>query len=116
MRNFKNSVQLIGRIGNELELKEVSEGKKVLRLSLATNDTYKNAQGEKITETQWHNVVVWGKPAEVLYKYSAKGAEIGIEGKLVTRSYEDKTGNKKYVTEVVANDVMLLSSASHQQQ
>lgn len=110
MRNFKNSVQLIGRIGNDLELKQVGEEKKVLRLSLATSDSYKNAQGERITETQWHQVVVWGKPAEVLYKYSHKGAEIGIEGKLITRSYEDKQGMKKYVTEVLANDVVLLGS------
>jgi single-strand DNA-binding protein len=111
MRNFRNSVQLIGRIGNDLELKEVGDGKKLLKLSLATNDTYKNAQGEKVTETQWHNVVVWGKPAEVLYKYSHKGAEIGVEGKLVTRSYEDKQGMKRYITEVLANDVALLGKS-----
>ncbi|MDG1041095.1 MAG: single-stranded DNA-binding protein, partial [Polaribacter sp.] len=75
-----------------------------------TNETYKNAQGEKVTDTQWHNVVAWNKTAEIIEKYLQKGSEVAIEGKLTSRSYEDKDGNKKYITEVVCNELLMLGN------
>jgi single-strand DNA-binding protein len=78
------------------------------RFSVATNESYRNAKGEKITETQWHNLVAWGKVAEIVEKYLAKGKEVMIEGKLVNRSYNDKDGNKKFITEVQVNEILML--------
>lgn len=78
------------------------------RFSMATNETYRNAKGEKVTETQWHNVVAWGKVAELAEKYLAKGSEVAIEGKLINRSYTDKEGVKKYITEVQLKELLLL--------
>jgi single-strand DNA-binding protein len=77
-------------------------------LTIATNDSYKNEKGEKVEQTEWHKVVAWGKTAEIIEKYVTKGKEIAIEGKLTHRSYDDKNGEKRYITEVVANDVLLL--------
>ncbi|RZJ30766.1 MAG: single-stranded DNA-binding protein, partial [Flavobacterium sp.] len=77
-------------------------------LNIATNESYKNHEGEKVTETQWHNVIAWGKTAEIIEKYLTKGKEIAVEGKLTHRSFEDKNGDKKYYTEVVANELLLL--------
>ena len=79
------------------------------KFSIATNESYKNAQGEKVTDTQWHNVVAWGKTASLVEKYLQKGKEIAIEGKLTTRSWEDKEGMKRYTTEVVCNELLMLS-------
>jgi single-strand DNA-binding protein len=109
MNTLKNKVQLIGNLGNAPEVKTLEGGNKLARLSLATNETYKNAKGEKITETQWHNVIAWGKTAEIVEKYLTKGAEVLVEGKLVNRNYTDKDGNKRYVTEVQANELLMLS-------
>ncbi len=109
MNNLKNKVQLIGNLGNAPEVKAVNGGTKLARMSLATNETYRNAKGEKVTETQWHTIVAWGKTAEFVEKYFTKGIEVMVEGKLVSRSYNDKDGNKKYITEVEANDVLILS-------
>jgi single-strand DNA-binding protein len=95
MNNVKNKVQLIGNLGNAPEIKILDGGKKLARISLATNETYKNAKGEKITETQWHNVIAWDKTAEIMEKYFTKGLEVLIEGKLVNHNYTDKEGNKK---------------------
>ena len=78
------------------------------RFSIATNETYRNAKGEKITETQWHNIIAWGKVAEIAEKYLTKGKEVMLEGKLVSRSYTDKDGNKKYSTEVQVNELLML--------
>ena len=78
------------------------------RFSMATNETYRNAKGEKVTETQWHTVVAWGKVAELAEKYLAKGSEVAIEGKLINRNYTDKDGVKKYITEVQLNELLLL--------
>ena len=109
MNNVKNKVQLIGNLGNAPEVKVLDGGKKLARLSLATNETYKNAKGEKITETQWHNVIAWDKAAEIVEKYFTKGLEVLIEGKLVTRSYTDKEGIKRYTTEVQASELLILT-------
>jgi single-strand DNA-binding protein len=108
MYALKNKVQLIGNLGNAPEIKSISGGKKMARFSMATNETYRNAKGEKITETQWHNVVAWGKVAELAEKYLSKGSEIAIEGKLINRNYTDKDGSKKYITEVQLNELLML--------
>jgi single-strand DNA-binding protein len=108
MNAMKNRVQLIGNVGNDPEIKNLEGGKKVANLTIATNDSYKNEKGEKVEQTEWHKVVAWGKTAEIIEKYVTKGKEIAIEGKLTHRGYEDKTGEKRYITEVVANDILLL--------
>lgn len=109
MKGIKNKVQLIGHLGQSPEVQILEDGKKVAHLNLATNETYKNAKGEKVTDTQWHNVVAWGKLAEICEKYIGKGSEIAIEGKLVNRNYTDKQGIKRYSTEIHANELLILS-------
>ena len=86
------------------------QGKKLAKFSIATNESYKNQQGERVTDTQWHNVVAWGKTAEIIEEYVTKGKEVAVEGKLTTRSYDDKEGNKRYMTEVVCNELLMLGS------
>lgn len=108
MNALRNRVQLIGHLGNDPEIKNFDSGKKLAQLTLATNEVYKNDKGEKVEETQWHKVVAWGKHAEIIEKYASKGKELAIEGKLVHRNYDDKNGEKRYVTEVVVNDLLLL--------
>lgn len=108
MYALKNKVQLIGNLGAAPEVKTLSGGKKMARFSMATNETYRNAKGEKVEETQWHNIVAWGKVAEIAEKYLAKGSEVAIEGKLINRSYTDKDGVKKYITEVQLNELLML--------
>jgi len=110
MNTLRNKVQLIGNLGNAPEIITLDSGKKLAKFSIATNDTYKNAQGEKVQDTQWHNVIAWNKTAEIVEKYLEKGKEVAIEGKLTTRSYDDKDGNKRYVTEVVCNELLMLGS------
>lgn len=107
MKSLRNSVQLIGNIGKDPEVKSFEKNKKA-SFSIATNESYKNQKGEKIEETQWHNVVVWGKLADVVEKYLKKGAEVAIEGKLVHRSYETASGEKRYITEINVNDLLML--------
>lgn len=110
MNSLRNRVQLIGNPGMDPEIKNLDNGNKLAKFSLATNEHYKNAKGEKLTDTQWHNVVAWGKAAELVEKFVRKGKEVGVEGKLVTRSYETKEGEKRYVTEVVLNEFLLLQN------
>lgn len=108
MNALRNKVQLIGHVGNDPEIKNFETGKKLANLTVATNETYKNEKGEKVEETQWHRVTAWGRTAELIEKYVTKGKEIVIEGKLVHRSYDDKNGEKRYTTEVVVNELLLL--------
>jgi single-strand DNA-binding protein len=108
MNTLRNRVQLIGNLGTNPELKELNKGAKVARLSLATNETYKNNKGEKVTETFWHNLVAWGKTAEIADKILKKGCEVAIEGKLINRSYEAKDGTTRYITEVQISEIVLL--------
>ncbi len=108
MSTLKNKVQLIGHVGNDPEIKTFDGGKKLAKLSIATNESYKNEKGEKVEETQWHNLVAWGKTAEIIEKYVVKGKEIAIEGKLTHKSYEDKNGEKRYITEVVIDELLML--------
>ena len=108
MNAMRNKVQLIGHVGQEPEIKTFDGGKKVVNFTLATNEVYKNEKGEKVEQTEWHKISAWGKVADIIEKYVTKGKEIAIEGKLTHRSYDDKNGEKRYVTEVVANDIILL--------
>uniref|UniRef100_UPI003F6A3E94 single-stranded DNA-binding protein n=1 Tax=Polaribacter sp. TaxID=1920175 RepID=UPI003F6A3E94 len=101
MSTLRNKVQLIGNLGNAPEIITLDSGKKLAKFSLATNENYKNAKGEKVTDTQWHNIVAWNKTADIIEKYLEKGNEVAIEGKLTSRSYETKEGDKRYVTEIV---------------
>lgn len=108
MNALRNRVQLIGNLGTEPEIITLESGKKLAKFSIATNETYKNAEGEKVTDTQWHNVVAWNKTAEIIEKYVQKGNEIVVDGKLTSRSYETKEGEKRYITEVVCNELLML--------
>src|SRR5690606_15104884 len=110
MNNLKNKVQLIGNLGNAPEIINLESGKKLAKFSVATNESYRNTKGEWVQETQWHNLVAWGKTAEIAEKYLNKGTEVAIEGKLTNKSYEDKNGVKKYITEVVVNELLMLGS------
>ncbi len=110
MSTIRNKVQLIGNVGNDPQITQLENGKKVSRFSLATNESYRTAKGEKVERTDWHNVVVWGRPVEVIERYVTKGKQIAIEGKLTSRSYIDKDGNERYITEVIANDFVLLGA------
>ncbi len=101
---------MIGNLGNAPEVKTTESGKKLARFSVATNESYRNAKGEKVTETTWHNLVAWGKVAEIAEKYLTKGKEVAVEGKLINRSYTDKEGNKKYITEVEVNELLMFGS------
>jgi single-strand DNA-binding protein len=110
MTNLRNNVQLIGNLGSAPELKELANGGKMARLSLATNESYKNKKGETIKETQWHSLVAWNNQAELAEKYLEKGKEVCISGKLNNRSYEDSNGVTRYITEIVVTDILLLGS------
>ena len=112
MYALKNKVQLIGNLGNAPEVRSTEAGKKLVRFSVATNEQYKNAKGERVTETQWHNLIAWGKVAEIAEKFLAKGTEVAIEGKLINRNYMDKEGNKKYITEIQVTELLLLGKAT----
>ena len=108
MNSLKNRVQLIGHLGAKVDLKQLESGKYLGHGSLATNENYKTQKGDRVEETIWHNLVIWDKLAENLAKYTDKGSEIAVEGKLTNRSYTDKNGDKKFITEVVVSDFLLL--------
>ncbi len=110
MSTLKNKVQLIGNVGQDPQITVLDSGKKVTRFSLATNEHYKNSKGEKMQNTYWHNMVAWGKIAEVIEKHVTRGKEIAIEGKLTSRSYQTKEGEKRYITDVVINEVLFMGS------
>lgn len=108
MTNLRNRVQLIGNLGMAPEIFEFDGGKKKARLSIATNETYKNQKGKLVKETQWHNVIAWGKTAEIVESYLEKGSEVCISGKLTSRTYDDKDGNKKFISEIVMSELLML--------
>jgi single-strand DNA-binding protein len=108
MNALRNKVQLIGNLGQDPEIVNLDNGGKLAKFSVATNEIYKNSKGEKVTDTQWHNVVAWGKTAEIVENYLAKGNEVAVEGKLVHRSYENKEGEKRYITEIKCNELVML--------
>lgn len=107
MMNIKNRVQLIGHLGASPEVKSLN-GNKLAKFTIATSEYYTNKKGEKVTETQWHNIVIWGKLADIAERYLEKGSQVVIDGKLTTRNYTDKEGSKKYFTEIIANELLLL--------
>ena len=108
MNTLRNKVQLIGNLGNDPEIINLESGRTLAKFSIATNESYKNADGEKVTDTQWHNVIAWGKTAEIIEKFVTKGKEVAVTGKLTSRSYETKEGEKRYITEVVCSELLML--------
>jgi single-strand DNA-binding protein len=110
MYALKNKVQLIGNLGNSPEVRTFDGGRKMARFSMATNESYRNAQGERVTDTQWHNLIAWGKLADIAERFLIKGKEVAVEGKLINRSYNDKEGNKRFVTEIQVNELLLLGT------
>jgi single-strand DNA-binding protein len=108
MNSLKNRVTLIGNLGQDPEIKTTETGKKVTNFTLATDDGYKNSDGQKVSETTWHNIVAWNGLAEIAGKYLKKGRQVAVEGRIVYRTYEDKKGATKYITEIVLNDLILL--------
>jgi len=110
MNALKNRVQLIGNLGMDPETKTLDSGKKLVKFTLATSESFKNAEGKKVEETTWHNIVAWNGLADIAGKYLKKGHQVAIEGKIVYRTYEDKNKVTKYFTEIVANDLLMLKS------
>lgn len=108
MGNLRNSVRLVGHLGADPEIKVINEHKKLAKVIMATNDSHKNDKGEKIEETQWHNLIMWDGLANIAETYLRKGAEVSVEGKLTTRHYSDNDGVKKYVTEIVVSELLML--------
>ena len=109
MTTLKNNVRLVGNLGFDPEVREIAKGRKVARMSVATNDTYRNANGEYVTDTQWHTVVAWGATAAQVERLLRKGTSVNLEGRLVHRTYQTKEGTKRHVTEVVLNDFHVLA-------
>lgn len=114
MNQLRNQVQLIGRLGRDPEVKHLENNRMLAKFPLATTEVYRNEQGAKVTDTQWHNVVIWGKLAKVAEDYLHKGREVALKGKLTYRMYEDKDGEKKYFTEIVAYDLVLLGGPTRE--
>ena len=110
MNRLNNSVNLIGNLGMDPEVKMLEGGKTFARFSLATSSFYKNASGERVSDAQWHNVVAWGKTAEIVQKFLKKGSKVVIEGRLNNRQYQASSGEKKYITEVVVNELLMLNN------
>lgn len=108
MSDLKNRVTLIGNVGGDPEVKTFDSKARLAKFSLATNETYQNSKGEKVSETQWHNIVAWNSLAGLIEKHVNKGSFIVLEGKLVNRSYTDKEGDKRYITEVIASSLNFL--------
>jgi single-strand DNA-binding protein len=110
MNTLRNQVQLIGNLGSDPEIKTFESGKKQTKLKIATNESYRDADGKKVENTEWHTVIFWGNPIEIIEKYLQKGKEVAISGKLTYRDYEDKDGVKRYITEIVGNELVLLGN------
>lgn len=108
MQNLRNRVQLIGRLGQNPETRTLTSGKTMTTFSIATSDSYRNANGDKVEDTQWHNIIAWGKVGEIAGEYLTKGQEVAVEGKLTHRSYETKEGDKRYITEINLNEMLML--------
>ena len=108
MNVLKNNVQLIGRLGNNPEIKTFDSGKRMATFSLATNDVYKDSGGNRVEDTQWHNIVVWGNKVEVVERYLEKGIEVALSGKLTYRNYEVE-GQKRYTTEIKLAEFLMMS-------
>ena len=107
-----NKVILVGNVGKDPETRYLEGGTAVCSFSLATSETYKNREGEKVTNTEWHNVVLWRGLAEVAEKYVRKGSQLFIEGRIRSRSWDDRDGNKRYTTEIVGDNMQMLGKRS----
>ena len=114
MNSLRNRVNLIGNLGQDPEIKTLENGKKVTKFTLATSDDFKNAEGQKIKETTWHNVVAWNGTADVAARFLKKGGQVAVEGRIVYRNYEDKNGVTRYVTEIVIHDLLFLQPRKEQ--
>ena len=110
MQSLKNSVRLVGHLGMDPEVKSFDNNRKLAKLSLATNESYKNDKGERITDTQWHNLILWNAQAKLAADYLKKGDEVAIEGKIANRNYTDKDGIKRYVSEIVVNEFLKIGA------
>lgn len=108
MNALRNSVRLIGHLGDDPKVKKLESGKKVANFTIATNETYRDANGDKRSEATWHRLVAWERQAEIIENYVKKGSEIAIEGKLTNRSFDGKNGEKQYITEIIVNSILLL--------
>ncbi|WP_167608857.1 single-stranded DNA-binding protein [Maribellus sediminis] len=113
MNALRNSVRLLGHLGDDPKVRKLDSGKTVAHFTIATNEIYRDSRGEKQSETTWHRLVAWGKQAEIAEKYLKKGSEVSIEGKLTNRSWEDKNGEKQYMTEIVVNSMLLLDKVAN---
>lgn len=109
MKNLRNTVRLIGNVGVDPEVKTMSSGKTMARFPLATSESYTNKEGDRVFDTTWHNIVAWGNTAKLVEKICKKGYKIAVEGQIKNRSYEGQTGEKKYITEIIANELMVIS-------
>ena len=109
MNNLRNNVQLIGNLGKDVEFKQLDNGNAIARVTIATKEIYKKKNGNSHIETQWHQLVGWGKVAEIMNVLLKKGKEVAVKGKLTHRSYDDKDGYKRFRTEVVVNEFMLMN-------
>ncbi len=110
-----NKVILVGNLGKDPEIKHFESGKSKTTVSLATTETYKNKMGERVTNTEWHNVIFWSPLSDIVHQYLKKGSKLYVEGKITNRSYEDKEGNTRYITEVVGRDMVMLDSKNTRQ-
>ncbi len=108
MNALRNSVRLIGHLGDNPKVRKLESGKTVANFNIATNEIYRDSNGQKQSETTWHRLVAWGKQAEIVENYVKKGSEIAIDGRITNRSYEDKNGEKHYITEVLVNSLLML--------
>lgn len=110
MSSIRNRIQLIGNLGADPEIKAMEGGRKLAKFSVATNEIYRNQEGDLVTETQWHRLIAWGRTAEVAEEFLKKGSEVAVDGKIQTRSYTDSEGEQKYLTEVVVNELLMTGS------
>lgn len=109
MNNLRNSIQLIGNLGKDVEVKTLNNGKQFAKVTMATKEIYQSAAGEKVVDTQWHNLVAWGKTAENMNVFLKKGKEVCVTGKLRHRNYEDKNGIKRNVSEIHVNEFLMIN-------
>lgn len=112
--NIRNSVQLVGNIGADIQLMSFENGSKKVKLTLATNELFTNGKGEKVKSTEWHTLIAWGKTAEQMANTVQKGSEVSVQGRLANRSFVDKNGVTKYVTEVIVNDFFKIAKKQEQ--
>ena len=115
MNELKNSVRLIGRVGNEPQVKKLGNGRTVVNFSVATTEMYRDSEGNRKSETTWHRIVAWGQPAAVAEKYLKKGSEIAVEGKLANRNWDGRDGEKYFRTEVNISSLLLLAKNNQTQ-